>query len=94
MLFTISFLKLPKDASVTQLKHALVKKNIKTNQEMLDNLSNKRKKTNYAIYVVTGTPTKLTRYYAGKQANLLRQEVLTVVQVAYKKPSSNWTKIN
>lgn len=69
---------LPKNASVTQLKHALVKKNIKTNQEMLANLANKHKKTNYAIYVVSGTPTKLTRYYAGRQANLLKQKVLTV----------------
>ena len=85
---------LPKDASVTQLKHALVKKNVKTNQEMLDNLANKHKKTNYAIYVVTGTPTKLTRYYAGKQADLLKQKVLTVIYVTYKKPSSNWIKIN
>lgn len=85
---------LPKNASVSQLKQALVKKNIKTNQEMLDNLANKHKKTNYAMYVVSGTPTKLTRYYTGRQANLLKQKVLTVVQVNYKKPSSNWIKIN
>lgn len=85
---------LPKDASVTQLERALIKKNIKTNQEMLTNLTNKHKKTNYAIYVVTGTPTKLTRYYAGKQANLLKQKVLTVIYVTYKKSSSNWIKIN
>ena len=85
---------LPKDASVTQLERALIKKNIKTNQEMLTNLTNKHKKTNYAIYVVTGTPTKLTRYYTGKQANLLKQKVLTVIYVTYKKSSSNWIKIN
>lgn len=85
---------LPKNASVSQLNHALVKKNIKTNQEMFANLANKHKKTNYAIYVVSGTPTKLTRYYAGKQANLLKQKVLTVIYVIYKKSSSNWTKIN
>lgn len=85
---------LPKNASVSQLNHALVKKNIKTNQEMLDNLANKHKKTNYAMYVVSGTPTKLTSYYAGRQANLLKQKVLTVIQVTYKKPSSNWIKIN
>lgn len=85
---------LPKNASVSQLNQALVKKNIKTNQEMLDNLANKHKKTNYAMYVVSGTPTKLTRYYTGRQANLLKQKVLTVVQVNYKKPSSNWIKIN
>ena len=85
---------LPKNASVNQLNHTLVKKNIKTNQKMLDNLANKHKKTNYAIYVVTGTPTKLTRYYAGKQANLLKQKVLTVIYVTYKKLSSNWTKVN
>lgn len=85
---------LPKNASVSQLNQALVKKNIKTNQEMLDNLANKHKKTNYAMYVVSGTPTKLTSYYAGRQANLLKQKVLTVIQVTYKKPSSNWIKIN
>lgn len=85
---------LPKNASVSQLNHALVKKNIKTNQEMLDNLANKHKKTNYAMYVVSGTPTKLTSYYAGRQANLLKQKVLTVIQVTYKKPSSNRIKIN
>ena len=85
---------LPKNASVNQLNQALVKKHIKTNQEMLDHLANKHKKLNYAIYVVSGTPTKLTRYYAGRQANLLKQKVLTVVQVAYKKPSSNWIKTN
>lgn len=85
---------LPKNASVSQLNRALVKNNIKTNQEMLDNLANKHKKTNYAMYVVSGTPTKLTRYYTGRQANLLKQKVLTVVQVNYKKPSSNWIKIN
>lgn len=85
---------LPKDASITLLKRALVRRKIKTNQEMLDHLANKHKKFNYAIYVVSGTPTKLTRYYAGRQANVLKQEVLTVVQVAYKKPSSNWIKTN
>lgn len=85
---------LPKNASVSQLNQALVKKNIKTNQEMLDNLANKHKKTNYAMYVVSGTPTKLTSYYTGRQANLLKQKVLTVIQVTYKKPSSNWIKIN
>lgn len=85
---------LPKDASITLLKRALVRRKIKTNQEMLDHLANKHKKPNYTIYVVSGTPTKLTRYYAGRQANLLKQEVLTVVQVAYKKPSSNWIKTN
>lgn len=85
---------LPKDASITRLKHALVRRKIKTNQEMLDHLANKHKKINYAIYIVTGTPTKLTRYYAGKQANLLKQKVLTVIYVTYKKSSSNWTKIN
>lgn len=85
---------LPKNASVNQLNQALVKRKIKTNQEMLDHLANKHKKLNYAIYVVSGTPTKLTRYYAGRQANLLKQEVLTVIQVAYKKPSSNWIKTN
>lgn len=76
---------LPTYASITQLKRALVRKNIKTNQEMLANLANKHKETNYAMYVVSGTPTKLTRYYAGRQANLLKQKVLTVVQVSYKK---------
>lgn len=85
---------LPKNAGVNQLNQALVKRKIKTNQEMLDHLANKHKKLNYAIYVVSGTPTKLTRYYAGRQANLLKQEVLTVIQVAYKKPSSNWIKTN
>lgn len=85
---------LPKNTSVNQLNQALVKRKIKTNQEMLDHLANKHKKLNYAIYVVSGTPTKLTRYYAGRQANLLKQEVLTVIQVAYKKPSSNWIKTN
>ena len=85
---------LPKNASVSQLNHALVKKNIKTNQEMLNNLANKHKKTSYAIYVVSGAPTKLTSYYAGSQVNLLKQKILTVVQVTYKKPSSNWIKIN
>ena len=76
---------LPTYASITQLKRALVRRHIKTNQEMLDNLANKHKETNYAMYVVSGTPTKLTRYYAGRQANLLKQKVLTVVQVSYKK---------
>lgn len=85
---------LPENASVSQLNQALVKKNIKTNQEMLDNLADKHKKTNYAIHVVSGTPTKLTRYYAGRQANLLKQKVVTVVQITYKKSDSNWTKIN
>lgn len=85
---------LPKDASITLLKRALVRRKIKTNQEMLDHLANKHKKLNYAIYVVSGTPTKLTRYYAGRQANLFKQEVLTVIQVAYKKPGSNWIKTN
>ena len=85
---------LPKDASITLLKRTLIRRKIKTNQEMLDHLANKHKKLNYAIYVVSGTPTKLTRYYAGRQANLLKQEVLTVVKVAYKKPSSNWIKTN
>lgn len=80
---------LPKDASITLLKRALVRRKIKTNQEMLDHLANKHKKLNYAIYVVSGTPTKLTRYYAGMQANLLKQKVVAVVQVTYKKPSSN-----
>lgn len=85
---------LPKDTSMSQLNQALVNRKIKTNQEMLANLANKHKKLNYAIYIVSGTPTKLTRYYAGRRANLLKQEVLTVVQVAYKKPSSNWIKTN